>query len=136
MYICFQRYSNDLASLGYALRRYKDFPYRKGRLTIASVFQQSMYKKCSSLLILNELFLQSSFQDMMGMKMKLNIINPSDKRLKIKFKDVAGLHEAKVEIKEFVDYLRRPERYTVRWLHFLSHFPRNHNSYVIVTRAC
>lgn len=32
---------------------------------------------------------------------------------KISFKDVAGLKEAKVEIMEYVDYIKKPENFTV-----------------------
>lgn len=41
---------------------------------------------------------------------KAKVITP-ETNIKIRFKDVAGLDEAKVEITEFVDFLRSPKKY-------------------------
>ncbi|GMR48129.1 hypothetical protein PMAYCL1PPCAC_18324 [Pristionchus mayeri] len=59
-----------------------------------------------------------NMSDMMSTmtKTKYNIIDPlspeGKSKLRIKLKDVAGLHEAKVEINEFVDYIQNPSKYT------------------------
>ncbi|KAL3093217.1 hypothetical protein niasHT_022667 [Heterodera trifolii] len=53
-----------------------------------------------------------SISSMMGHRLRIYDPALKDGKLKIKFRDVAGLHEAKVEVSEFVDYLRRPNKYT------------------------
>ncbi|UYV61543.1 K02A2.6-like [Cordylochernes scorpioides] len=42
---------------------------------------------------------------------RFTLVDPHNPRSKIFFKDVAGLKEPKAEIMEFVDYLKKPEKY-------------------------
>lgn len=44
-------------------------------------------------------------------KANATVLNRDDNKVKITFKDVAGLDEAKAEIIEFVQYLRKPDKY-------------------------
>ncbi len=45
-------------------------------------------------------------------KSKAKIFDKDTAEVKVDFKDVAGLQEAKVEIKEIVDFLKNPQKYT------------------------
>jgi len=50
-------------------------------------------------------------QALMFGKSNPRLINPLDKRNKITFKDVAGVEEAKEELKEIVDFLKHPKKF-------------------------
>lgn len=43
---------------------------------------------------------------------KARLVNPQDKKDRITFKDVAGLKEAKEELKEIVEFLKTPKKFT------------------------
>jgi len=45
-------------------------------------------------------------------KSKAKIFNKEESKVKVSFKDVAGLQEAKVEVMEIVDFLKSPQKYT------------------------
>jgi cell division protease FtsH len=45
-------------------------------------------------------------------KSKAKVFDKEGAEVKVDFKDVAGLEEAKVEIKEIVDFLKNPQKYT------------------------
>ena len=55
--------------------------------------------------------LGSGGNDIMGVGKSNAKMYGTDLKINVKFKDVAGLDEAKKEISEFVDFLKRPQKY-------------------------
>ncbi|OWK27487.1 MAG: cell division protein FtsH [Parcubacteria group bacterium GW2011_GWA2_38_13b] len=55
---------------------------------------------------------QGSMQAFSFGESRARFISPKDKKGRITFKDVAGLEEAKEELKEIVDFLKNPKKYT------------------------
>ena len=54
---------------------------------------------------------RGGFGDMMGMGKSNVQIYGVDKKIKVRFKHVAGMSQAKTEVMEFVDFLKNPEKY-------------------------
>lgn len=86
-------------------------PVETGRSTLASILVSFL----PTLLILGLLvwFMRRAVGQAGGAmgfaKSKARLVEPSEQR--IAFKDVAGVEEAKAELAQIVDFLRRPERY-------------------------
>lgn len=53
----------------------------------------------------------SSLQAFTFGKSKARVISPEDKKERVTFKDVAGVHEAKEELMEIVEFLRNPKKF-------------------------
>src|SRR3989338_2113583 len=56
-------------------------------------------------------FRQGSMQAFTFGQSKARIIMPNDKKERVTFKDVAGVKEAKEELKEIVDFLKSPKKF-------------------------
>ena len=54
---------------------------------------------------------KGGFGDIFGMGKSNVQIYGTDKKIKTRFKHVAGMEQAKVEIQEFVDFLKDPKKY-------------------------
>lgn len=74
---------------------------------ISIVFIASFFTRSSSMTSTRNSNSSNIYQQLLGQKKNFEVIHKTN----VKFADVAGLDESKIEVQEFVDFLKNPEKY-------------------------
>lgn len=74
---------------------------------ISIVFIASFFTRSSSMTSTRNNNSSNIYQQLLGQKKNFEVIHKTN----VKFADVAGLDESKIEVQEFVDFLKNPEKY-------------------------